>query len=115
MGIPPDEIAKIRARRILLDEKLEDANPVLGQSNVFNQAMSEVYIRGMSSSSHEPRLQVTESPIPQLYRQFGQTPERFKKFARLTSILYLKLSNTIENVLQLDLELLGTYTITGQI
>ena len=106
-GIPPEEIAKMRARRILLDEKLEDANPGLSQNYAFDQMALEMYIRGMSSSSHEPQLQITESEIPKLYQQLRQTPERFKKFARLTSILYLKLSNTIENVLQLDLELLG--------
>ena len=107
-GIPPDEIAKMRARRILLDEKLEEARPALSQNDVFSQSMIEGYVRGMSSSSHELRLQVIASPIPQLHRQFGQTPERFKKFVRLISILHLKLSNTVENVLQLDLELLGT-------
>ncbi len=106
-GIPPDQIAKMRARRILLDEKLEDVNPALIPNDVFSQSMLETYIRGMSSSSHEPRLQVTESAIPKLYQQLRQTPERFKKYARLVSILHLKLSNTVENVLQLDLELLG--------
>ena len=114
-GLSPDQIAEMRARRILLDEKLEGTNPALSQNNMFDQATLEIYIRGMSSSSHEPKLQVTESMIPKIYRQFGQTPERFKKFARLISILYLKLSNTVENVLQLDLELLGTYAIAGQI
>lgn len=106
-GIPPDEIAKMRARRILLDEKLENVNPPLGQNDVFSQSMIEGYIRGMPSSSREPQLQVTASPIPGVYQQLGQTPERFKKFAPLISILYLKLSNTVENVLLLDLELLG--------
>ena len=106
-GIPPEEIAKMRARRILLDEKLEDANPGLSQNNGFDQMTLEMHIRGMSSSSHEPQLQVTESIIPKLYQQFRQTPERFKKFARLVSILHLKLSNTVENVIRLDLELLG--------
>ncbi|RKU31693.1 hypothetical protein C6499_04100 [Candidatus Poribacteria bacterium] len=106
-GIPPDEIAKMRARRILLDEKLEDASPGLSQNNGFDQMTLEMYIRGMSSSSHEPQLQVTESAIPRLYQQLRQTPERFKKYARLVSILHLKLSNTVENVLRLDLELLG--------
>ena len=106
-GIPPDQIAEMRARRILLDEKLEDVNSALSR-NVFDQTTLEIYIRGMSSSSHEPTLQVTESSIPNLYRQFGQIPERFKKFARLISILYLKLSNTVEHVSRLDLELLGT-------
>ena len=98
----------MRARRILLDEKLEDVSPPLSQNDVFSQSMIEGYIRGMSSSSHEPQLQVTASPISGVYQQLGQTPERFKKFARLISILYLKLSNTVENVLLLDLELIGS-------
>ena len=105
-GISPDQIAEMRARRILLDEKLENVNLTLSR-NIFDQTTLEIYIRGMSSASHEPTLQVTESSIPNLYRHFGQTPERFKKFARLISILYLKLSNTVENILRLDLELIG--------
>ena len=62
----------------------------------------------MTSSSHQPSLQVSASPIPQIYQQFKQTPERFKKFARLIAVLYLKLSNTVEDILELDLELLGS-------
>ena len=42
------------------------------------------------------------------YQSFGQTPERFQKFARLASVLYLKLSGTIGDVLQLDLKLLDS-------
>ena len=106
-GISPDQIAEMRARRILLDEKLEGVSSALSRNQIFDQPL-EMHIRGMSSSSHELALQILESPIPNLYRQFGQTPERFKKFARLVSILYLKLSNTVENILQLDLELLGS-------
>lgn len=106
-GISPTQIAEMRARRILLDEKLEDANLGLSQNNALNQMTLEMHIRGMSSSSHEPQLQVTESAIPKLYQQLRQTPERFKKYASLVSILHLKLSNTVENVLRLDLELLG--------
>ena len=71
-GVPPDEIAKMRARRILLDEKLGDVNPALSQSYAFEHTILESYIRGMPSSSNEPRLQVTASMIPQLYRQFGE-------------------------------------------
>ncbi|MBI1928084.1 TIR domain-containing protein [Candidatus Poribacteria bacterium] len=106
-NISPDQIAEMRARRILLDEKLEAANPLLNQVNLLNQATLEFYIRGGVSSQHETRLQVLESPIPRLYRSFGQTEERFQKFARLASVLYLKLSNTVEEILQLDLELLN--------
>lgn len=103
-GITPDQIAEMRTRRILLDEKLEGVNSALSR-NVLDQNMLEIHIRGMSQ---EPKLEVISSPIPQLHRKYGQTPEQFKKFSRLVSILYLKLSNTIESVLHLDLELLGS-------
>ena len=107
-NISPDQIAEMRARRVLLAEKLDAVNPVLSYSNTFDQMVLEMHICGVPPSSHERRLQVIVSPLPQLYRQFGQAPERFKKFARLISILYLKLSNTVENILRLDLELPGT-------
>ena len=106
-GVSPDQLAEMRARRILLDEKLEAANPTLNQSNVLNHTLLEAHIRGMTSSPHKPSLQVSASPLPQIYQQFKQPPERFKKFARLISVLYLKLSNTVEDILELDLELLG--------
>ena len=107
-GIPPDQIANMRARRILLDEKLGTIRPGGNQLDVFNQAALESHIGGALSAQHEHRLKVPASPIPGIYRQCRQTPERFKKFARLTSVLYLKLSNTVEDILQLDLELLDS-------
>ena len=132
-GVSPDQLAEMRARRILLDEKLDVGISALSQDNfsdigqratLYTENASglrsflgrvdtleldllEAHIHGLSSSGYEPGLPVEESPIPGLYRQFGQTPERFKKFARLISVLYLKLSNTVEDILKLDLELLG--------
>lgn len=105
-GISLDQIAEMRARRILLDEKLGTIRPGGNQLDVFNQVTLESHIRGALSAQDEHRLQVPASPIPGIYRQCRQTPERFKKFARLTSVLYLKLSNTVEDIRQLDLELL---------
>ena len=111
-SISPDQIAEMRARRILLDEKLETVNPLLNQSNLMYQTTSELplesSIKGGGSSYHETGLQILNSPIPNLHRSYGQTVGRFKKFARLISVLYLKLSNTIEDILQLDLELLNS-------
>lgn len=105
-GISPDQIAEMRARRILLDEKLDAIKPVGDFVNVLNQRMLEIHIGGAPSSPHECNLPVPASPIPGIYRQYKQTPARFKKFARLTSVLYLKLSNTVADIHQLDLELL---------
>ena len=104
-NMSPDQIAEMRARRILLDEKLEYPNPG-GFAGFTHDPLLEPLIRGETSSSYEPGLQIQESPLPNLYRSFGNTPQRFLKFARLTSALYLKLSSTVEDILQLDLELL---------
>lgn len=103
-----DQIAEMRAKRLLLDEKLEDANPSVMQTTVFDQMLLENQIRGELSSQYGNKLQALSSPIPELYQHFRNTPERFKKFARLISILYLKLSNTVEDILQLDVELLDS-------
>ena len=90
-----DQIAEMRAKRILLDDKLSPATPWLGEYRVRN-GLSLQYPNG---------LEVHESPIPQLYRAFRETPQQFKKFARLVSVLFLKLTHTVEEILQLELEL----------
>lgn len=100
-----DQVADLRAKRLLLDEKLEDANPSVTQTTIFDQMLLEAQIRGELSSQYGNRLQALASPIPELYQHFRKTPERFKKFAHLISVLYLKLSGTVEDILQLDVEL----------
>ena len=101
-NLSPNEIAELRARRLLLDEKLEVASASLNQVNIMNQTTLESFIRGTN-----PSLEIRECPIPQLYQAFGQSSQRFEKYARLTSVLFLKLSNTIQDVLELNFELLS--------
>lgn len=100
-----EQIAAMRAKRLLLDEKLDTAGSSLTQTTVFDQMLLEAQIRGELSSQYGNRLQALASPIPGLYQRFRNTPERFKKFARLILVLYLKLSNTVDDILQLDVEL----------
>jgi hypothetical protein len=103
-----DRVADMRAKRLLLDEKLDAATLPLTQTTVFDQMLLETAIRGELSSQYGNRLQALTSPIPELYQHFKKTPKRFKKFARLISVLYLKLSNAVEDILQLDVELLSS-------
>ena len=107
-NLTPGQIADMRARRFLLDEKLEAASSFLTSTTVFDLILLEDLIRGELSSQYGNRLQALASPIPELYQHFRNTPERFKKFARLISVLYLKLSNTVEDIFQLDVELLSS-------
>ncbi len=100
----PDKIAEMRARRILLNEKLgelpQDFQNQTGPAGLFNEVSLEVFVRGSNG------FQISASTIPFLYRSIGQTVGRFEKFARLISVLHLKLSNTVEDILKLDLKLL---------
>ena len=101
----PEKFAEERAKRILLDKKLRelpaDFQHKTGTVGLLNEASLELFIRGGNG------FQISASPIPPLYRSVGKKPAQFEKFARLTSILYLKLSNTVEEVLQFDLKLLN--------
>ncbi len=104
--ISPDKMAEMRAKRILLDEKLEalprDFQNRAGPAGLFNETTLEMFVRGGNE------FQISASAIPSLYRSFGQTGKRFEKFARLTSVLQLKLSNTVDEILKLDLKLLNS-------
>ena len=104
--ISPDKMAEMRAKRILLDEKLEalpeDFQNRTGPAGLFNETTLEMFVRGGNG------FQISASSIPSLYRSFGQTGKRFEKFARLTSVLQLKLSNTVDEILKLDLKLLNS-------
>ena len=104
-GISPDELAEMRARRILLNEKLEalpgNFQNRTGTVGLFNEATLEMFVRGGNG------FQVSASALPTLYRSLGQTGKRFEKFARLISVLQLKLSDTVEEILTLDLKLLN--------
>ena len=105
-SLSPDKMAEMRAKRILLDEKLEalpgDFQNRIGPAGLFNETTLEMFVRGGNG------FQISASSIPSLYRSFGQTGKRFEKFARLTSVLQLKLSNTVDEILKLDLKLLNS-------
>jgi hypothetical protein len=96
-GHPADEIAEMRARRILLNEtggRLEH------KGGDLNENMLEMFIQGMSAP-----LKVPRSPLPGIYSEWKDDPETFLPIARLTAILWLRLSGAIERVLLLDMQL----------
>ena len=104
-SLSPDKMAEMRAKRILLDEKLGelpgDFQNRTGPAGLFNETTLEMFVRGGNG------FQIPASPIPPLYRSIGKRQDQFEKCARLMSILYLKLSNTVEEILQFDLKLLN--------
>jgi hypothetical protein len=94
-----DQIAELRARRILLDEKPPAELERWGNVDT----MLEALVAGLQVS-----LVVKSSPLPDLYRQLRNDRSLFLEAARLLAVLALHLSNTVEHVLRLDLSFEGT-------
>lgn len=103
--ISPDDLAEMRAKRVLLDEKPSQNRQGFG--GVEDDGFLESLI-SHESPTRQLGLRIQQSPFQELFRSFGREPERFRKFARLVAILHLKLSNTVEDILELDLDLIDS-------
>jgi len=91
-GKSVDDIAELRARRILLNERPPAEITRWGQTDT----MLETLVQGLDSSAR-----LTESPIPALYRQLQADSPRFLAAARLVAVLKLRRTDTVEHVLEL--------------
>ena len=100
-GYSADELAGLRARRILLDER-----PQLSATEDFastaNSTMLEIFVRGFNVP-----LEVVKSPLPDLYADLKNDPTFFLAAARLMSVMFLRLSGVVEEVTRLELQLNG--------
>jgi hypothetical protein len=93
-----DDIAELRARRILLDESIGGS----GTSSMdrLNAGMIEHYVRGKNNFIGD-----LHSPFPKLYEELRNNPPHFLAAARLFAVLYLRLSGVVRHVLRLDLKM----------
>ena len=98
-GFSADDIAHLRARRILLNEMLSASRT--DSAGILNGGTLEVLVRGMNTP-----LEVTESPLPALFVDCGRDSE-FLAAARLLLVLYLRLSQVVEHILKLELSFDG--------
>lgn len=92
----PDEIAEMRARRILLDEKLPGSQ--YRGSNDLNMKLLEGSVQGVQTT-----IKVLDSPFPYLYPSLKDDIPLFLAAARLYGVLRLLLSNTVEHIHVLEL------------
>lgn len=93
-GIGPDEIARRRAGRLLLNDPPARA----GTRRGFD---SDSMLNGIIESTSS-RYPIRDCVVRSVYHQHGQSPD-WKEFARLSAIFYLKVTNTVEHVLDLTL------------
>lgn len=97
-NLSADQIAEIRARRILLNEKLRKRS----RGRDVNDTVLEGFISGYSAT-----LEVKGSPLPALFRELESETGFFLAAARLVCVLWLSLSGVIEHVFELDLQMQG--------
>jgi hypothetical protein len=94
-GKSVDDIAELRARRILLDERPPEG---LARWGTVDSTL-EMLVRGLGSDRD-----LTDSPLPALYRELGGLGlEFFLPAARLLTILELRRTGTVEHILDLEL------------
>lgn len=93
-GISPGEIARRRAGRILIDDPpyQEDS-----RRSLSTESLVEASIEGMNT-----RYPVRECIIRSIFQQLGRRAD-WKEFARLKSVFLLKVTDTIEHVVELTL------------
>lgn len=96
-GKSADDIAELRARRILLDEH----PPAEVARWATTNTMIETLVQGLGSRGRS----LADSPIPALYRQLGTDEPLFLAAARLMAVLELKRTETVEHVLELTLRM----------
>jgi hypothetical protein len=97
----PDQIAEMRARRILLDEKISGPGRINDKSITnLNDALLEAFIQGINTP-----IRVKQSPLPSLYKATESDVHDFLAYARLLAVLWLKLSGVVEHIYRLDMSM----------
>jgi hypothetical protein len=98
-GVSADEIAAMRARRILLDEKLPGGGEDMTAR--LNAASFESFVAGRINGGN--RLVVNGSPIPPIAKAMAGESELIPA-VRLFCVLLLILSGTVDHIERLDLQ-----------
>ena len=97
-GLSVDQIATLRARRILLNESIHHHS--VSMVNHLSTQMIEHLPDG-----GEKYLGKLHCPFLELYARLGQDPDYFLAVARLFAVLHLRLTGIIKNILKLELKL----------
>jgi hypothetical protein len=93
----PEQIAELRTRRLLLNEKLSES---LGmRPNDFTTQLIENSVAGGSNHG----FAIMGSPFPGMFEQFKNDVSEFLEAARLSAVLLLLLTRTVHTIDRLDL------------
>jgi hypothetical protein len=92
-----DELAELRARRLLLNEQ-----PAMPTSDV-NEITKNVFIGGQGTI-----IRIEKSPFLDLYQHFGTDTRKFMELSWIDAATQLKLSACVVSINKLELTLHGT-------
>ena len=95
-GTSADELAEIRARRLLLNE-----NPAKDTRDM-NEVLREVLVGGQDTY-----IRVERSPFPVIYQRYGSNPQRFTEIAWILAAAQLRLGGIVIQIDLLELTLKG--------
>lgn len=101
-GYSADQIAELRARRLLLNESLDIEN-----TNNFSMINSLV-----EGYAHE--VKIKKSIFTDLWTRLKTQPPLFLAHARLVAVYHLKMSRTVEHILELKLALTKSNVMSVQ-
>lgn len=99
-GYPSEQVAEMRARRILLDEKLTDITGRYQSGYKLKNQMLENSVAGGGRN-----FEVRNSPFPNVYADTKGNTDEFLVAARLFAVLELLLTGTVERIHKLELKL----------
>ena len=93
-----DDLAEMRARRILLN----DPPPIAEnqRSTDPNKMMLEIFVRRNGG-----RGEIRSSPIPEVYAAFEARPRAFEAVSKLFAVLFLRLGAVVQTIHELDIRL----------
>jgi len=91
----PAQIAEFRARFLLLNEI-----PSLQNNNKFSQ------IDSLLEGGYGNAVKIRKNIFPDLWKKVKIPPSKFLPHARLVAVYYLKMSRTVEHILELKLGLI---------
>lgn len=94
-----EEIAELRARRILLNEKVPQSIGM--RPNYLTAQLIENSVAGGSNHG----FAVMGSPFPGLFEEFKEDVSEFLEAARVSAVLLLLLTNTVYRIDRLDIRL----------
>jgi hypothetical protein len=97
-GYTGDDFAKLRAKRILLNEQIETGN-------LWNRGSRDLGMIEHTVRAGNKVIEQIYCPLPIIYQEFKDDTERFLVTAKLMCVLFLKINRVVQHIFTLKLQM----------